>query len=82
MGNLERSRCQGIHFQERQHVSQHCRQLPKPDIHRLDPPASPVNKSPVLAEIEGQRVKITGRFEPYKGKPEIRINAAEQLEVQ
>jgi DNA/RNA endonuclease YhcR with UshA esterase domain len=46
------------------------------------PPASPVSKSAVLADIEGKRVKITGRIELYKGKPEIRINAAEQLEVE
>jgi hypothetical protein len=46
------------------------------------PPASPVNKSPVLSGIEGKHVKITGRIEMYKGKPEIRINAAEQLEVE
>jgi len=26
-------------------------------------------------------VKITGRIEMYKGKPEIRINAASQLEI-
>jgi DNA/RNA endonuclease YhcR with UshA esterase domain len=44
-------------------------------------PASPVNKSPVLSGIERKRVKITGRIELYKGKPEIRINAASQLEV-
>jgi len=46
------------------------------------PNASPVNKSPVLSDIEGKRVKITGRVEVYKGKPEIRINAASQLEVE
>src|ERR1700756_2959444 len=44
------------------------------------PPASPVNKSPILSGIEGKRVKITGQIEVYKGKPEIRINAASQLE--
>jgi len=42
----------------------------------------PVSKSPTLAGIEGKRVKITGRVELYKGKPEIRINAASQLEVE
>jgi DNA/RNA endonuclease YhcR with UshA esterase domain len=36
----------------------------------------------MLAGIEGKRVKITGRVELYKGKPEIRINAAEQLEIE
>ena len=46
------------------------------------PPASPVSKSPTLSCIEGKRVKITGRIEIYKGKPEIRINAASQLEVE
>jgi DNA/RNA endonuclease YhcR with UshA esterase domain len=46
------------------------------------PPASPVNKSPVLSDIEGKRVRITGRIEMYKGKPEIRINAASQVEVE
>jgi hypothetical protein len=46
------------------------------------PPGSPVNKSPILSGIEGKHVKITGRIELYNGKPEIRINAAEQLEVE
>ena len=46
------------------------------------PPASPVNKSPVLSGIEGKRVKITGRIGLYKGKPEIRINAVSQLVVE
>jgi hypothetical protein len=40
------------------------------------PPASPVSKSPILSGIEGKRVKITGRIEMYKGKPEIRIRNA------
>jgi DNA/RNA endonuclease YhcR with UshA esterase domain len=46
------------------------------------PPASAVSKSPLLSSIEGKNVRITGRIEMYKGKPEIRINAASQLEVQ
>ena len=46
------------------------------------PPASPVSKSPTLSDIEGKHVKIIGRIEMYKGKPEIRINAASQLEVE
>jgi hypothetical protein len=46
------------------------------------PPASAVSKFPILASIEGKHVKITGRIEHYKGKPEIRINAASQLEVE
>jgi hypothetical protein len=48
----------------------------------IDLPASPVSKSAVLSDIEGKHVKITGRIEIYKGKPEIRINAASQLEVE
>jgi hypothetical protein len=32
------------------------------------PPASPVNKLPMLSGIEGKRVKITGRIEMYNGK--------------
>ena len=46
------------------------------------PPASPVSKSPILSDIEGRHVKITGRIEMYKGKPETRINAVSQLEVE
>jgi DNA/RNA endonuclease YhcR with UshA esterase domain len=46
------------------------------------PPASPVNKSPVLSGIEGKHVKMTGRIETYKGKPEIRLNAVSQLEIE
>jgi hypothetical protein len=45
-------------------------------------PASSVSKSPILSDIEGKHVKITGRIEMYKGKPETRINAASQLEVE
>jgi DNA/RNA endonuclease YhcR with UshA esterase domain len=36
----------------------------------------------LVADIEGKRIKITGRIEMYKGKPEIRINAASQLEIE
>jgi hypothetical protein len=43
------------------------------------PPTSPVNKSPMLSGIEGKHVKITGRIEMYKGKPEIQINAASHV---
>jgi DNA/RNA endonuclease YhcR with UshA esterase domain len=46
------------------------------------PNTSPVSKSPILSGIEGKRVKVTGRIEMYNGKPEIRINAAEQLKVE
>jgi DNA/RNA endonuclease YhcR with UshA esterase domain len=46
------------------------------------PSASPVKKSPILSGIKGKHLKITGRIEMYKGKPEIRINAVEQLEVE
>jgi len=49
---------------------------------RWIPPASAVSKSEVLSDLEGKRVKITGRIEMYSGKPEIRTNAAEQLEVE
>jgi hypothetical protein len=48
----------------------------------IDLPASPVSKSAVLSDIEGKHVKITGRIEIYKGKPEIRINTASQFEVE
>jgi hypothetical protein len=44
--------------------------------------ASPVSKSPILSGLEGKRVKITGRIELYKGKPEIRIDVASQLEIE
>jgi DNA/RNA endonuclease YhcR with UshA esterase domain len=46
------------------------------------PPASPVSKSALLSDIEGKHVKISGRIEIYKGKPEIRINAASQIEIE
>jgi hypothetical protein len=46
------------------------------------PPASSVSKSAALSDIEGKRVKITGRIELYKGKPEIRIDVASQLEIE
>jgi DNA/RNA endonuclease YhcR with UshA esterase domain len=40
-----------------------------------------VNKSPLFIGIEGKTVKIASRIEIYKGKPEIRINAASQFDV-
>jgi hypothetical protein len=46
------------------------------------PPASAVSKSSMLSDIENKHVRITGRIEMYKGKPEIRINAASQLQVE
>jgi hypothetical protein len=46
------------------------------------PPASPVSKSPMLSGIEGKHIKIAGRIEMYKDKPEIRINAASQLQIE
>jgi len=46
------------------------------------PAASPVSNSPLLSNIEGKKVKITRRIELYKGKPEIRINAASQVEIE
>ena len=46
------------------------------------PNSSPVKDSPILDGIEGKHVKITGRIELYKGKPEMRINAASHLEVE
>jgi DNA/RNA endonuclease YhcR with UshA esterase domain len=46
------------------------------------PSASAMSKSPLLSDIEGKHVKITGRIEIYKDKPEIRINAASQLEIE
>jgi DNA/RNA endonuclease YhcR with UshA esterase domain len=46
------------------------------------PNSSPVKDSALLDGIEGKHVKITGRIEIYKGKPEIRINAASQLEIE
>jgi hypothetical protein len=45
-------------------------------------PASPVSKSAVLSNIEGKHVKIPGRIELYRRKPEIRINVASQLEIE
>jgi DNA/RNA endonuclease YhcR with UshA esterase domain len=46
------------------------------------PSASPISKSALLTDVEGKHVKISGRIEMYKGKPEIRLNAASQLEVE
>jgi DNA/RNA endonuclease YhcR with UshA esterase domain len=46
------------------------------------PPASAVSKSPILSSMEGKHVKITDRKEMYKGKPEIPINAAKQLQLE
>jgi DNA/RNA endonuclease YhcR with UshA esterase domain len=36
----------------------------------------------MVSGIEGKRVKTTGRIELYEAKPEIRINAASQLEIE
>jgi DNA/RNA endonuclease YhcR with UshA esterase domain len=41
-----------------------------------------IARSPGLSDIEGKKVKIAGRIEMYKGKPEIRINAASQFEAE
>jgi hypothetical protein len=82
MGNRRRRRRQGVHQQKREHISEYWSDLSQPDLHRVDTAWIAVNKSPVLSGIEGKHVKITGRIEMYKGKPEIRINAASQLAVE
>jgi hypothetical protein len=46
------------------------------------PNSSPVKGSVMFDGIEGKHVKITGRIEMYKDKPEIRINAVSQLAVE
>jgi hypothetical protein len=46
------------------------------------PNSSPVKDSAVLDGIEGKHIKITGQIGMHKDKPEIRINAASQLEIE
>jgi DNA/RNA endonuclease YhcR with UshA esterase domain len=48
----------------------------------LDPAGIAGEQVANASGIEGKHVKSTGRIEMYKGKPEIWINAAEQLEVE
>jgi hypothetical protein len=55
---------------------------PNQTFTRWIPPASPVDKSPILSGIEGKRVKLTSRIEMYKGKARNRINAASQIKVE
>jgi len=45
-------------------------------------PNTELAKSALLSDIEGKHVKVSGRIEMYKGNPEIRINAASQLEIE
>jgi hypothetical protein len=45
-------------------------------------PNTELEKSALLSDIEGKHVKVSGRIEMYKGNPEIRINAASQLEIE
>jgi DNA/RNA endonuclease YhcR with UshA esterase domain len=45
-------------------------------------PAQSDGRLLMVSGIEGKHVKVSGRIEMYKGKPEIRINAAKQLEVE
>ena len=45
------------------------------------PPESSAQNSPLLQDIEGKTVQITGRIQLYKGKPEIRIDSEEQLRI-
>jgi hypothetical protein len=67
--------------QKRKHFPKNRFCLPKQMFTGWILPASPINKSPHLTDIEGKHVKITARIEMYKGMPEIRINATEQIEV-
>ena len=50
----------------RQHVPEYRRQLPEPDLYGLDPAGLSRLELPVLADIEGRRVKITGRMSSIK----------------
>jgi DNA/RNA endonuclease YhcR with UshA esterase domain len=46
------------------------------------PKDSPLATNGSLPALEGKRVRVTGTIDLYKGKPEIKINAAAQLEVE
>jgi hypothetical protein len=45
------------------------------------PAGSSAQGSPLLEDIEGKTVQIMGRIRLYRGKPEIRIDSEEQLQV-
>jgi hypothetical protein len=53
-----------------------------PDVYWKHSIWLPVSRSELLSDIESKHVRISGRTEMYNGKPEIRINAASQLEVE
>jgi len=69
-------------LQKRKHVPQHRSYLPEPNFYRLDTEGFP---SLEIAHAIRYRRKARQNHRPhemYKGKPEIRLNAAEQLEVE
>jgi hypothetical protein len=43
------------------------------------PKDSPGAGDPALSSLEGKRVKITGKIDLYRGKPEIKISSKEQI---
>jgi len=46
------------------------------------PEDAPEAADPSLANLQGKKVKITGTIQLYRGKPEIKVSAKEQIVVE
>jgi hypothetical protein len=46
------------------------------------PRSSELSGSPLLATLQGKRVKLTGTVELYNGRPEIRLMHERQIEIE
>jgi len=56
--------------------------LSQPDFSPAGFRSSPLSNRHCYPALREKHIKITGWIEMYKEKPKIRINAAEQLEVE
>jgi DNA/RNA endonuclease YhcR with UshA esterase domain len=46
------------------------------------PEDAPEAADPILANLEGKKVKIVGTIQLYRGKPEIKVSTKEQIVVE
>jgi DNA/RNA endonuclease YhcR with UshA esterase domain len=46
------------------------------------PQEAPEAADPSLSNLQGKKVKIIGRIQIYRGKPEIKVNTKEQIVVE
>ena len=82
MGDRGRRGRQEVHIEKREQVPQHRRQLPESDVYRMDPTGIARQQGADTNRHRRKTRQDHRQNRDVQGKPEIRINAASQLEVE